>query len=305
MNNVLVIGGGSIAEKHVQNLIKLKYTVYSYTSNEKFFKHNKEIKRIKNINNIPEIYFAVIASSTNKHLKYLEILINKKIHIYCEKPIYHKKFNYKKIRDLLKKKKVYFFVGYQLLQDSKVNFVREKIKKKKILSFIAKVGHDYEVWRKNSPRKESYYNQTSLGGGVIFELIHEINLIRNLIGDIEKIKSFKSNSEHQKCELVAVSIIKTKKNILGTLYQDMLSNNLFRSLKIITIDKNYDIDFKKNTIYENEKEILFKESNSQISLLQKNLKYFIDLIENTKPNTSFYDFAVEDLKCCLKMHKTS
>ena len=51
---------------------------------------------------------------------------------------------------------------------------------------------------------------------------------------------------------------KDKNKILGTLYQDMYSKNLFRNLKIITNKFTYDIDFKKNIIFENEKKIFFK-----------------------------------------------
>lgn len=303
MSNVLVIGGGSIAEKHIFNLIKLKYVVYSLTSNKNFLKDNKDIKKIKNINKVPDILFAIIANSTYKHLKFIEILAKKKIHIYCEKPIFYKKFNYLKLKNLLKKNNIHFFVGYQLLQDTKVKYLKEKLKKQIIKSFVANVGHNYEVWRKNKPRKESYYNKTSLGGGVIFELVHEINLIRNLIGDITEIKSFKSQYGKEKCELLAVSIIKTKNKILGTLYQDMYSKNLFRNLKIITNKFTYDIDFKKNIIFENEKRIIFEDSNSQIILLEKSICEFIKLIKEKKTNLVFYDAAVNDLKTCLSMHQ--
>ncbi len=303
MRNVLVIGGGSIAEKHIFNLIKLKFDVYSITSNNNFLKENNDIKKIKNINKVPNILFAIIANSTNKHLKFIEILAKKKIHIYCEKPIFHKKFNYLKLKNLLKKNNTHFFVGYQLLQDTKVKYLKEKLKKQIIKSFVADVGHNYEVWRKNKVRKQSYYNKTSLGGGVIFELVHEINLIRNLIGDIKEIKSFKSQFRKDKCELSAVSIIKTKNKIIGTLYQDMYSKNLFRNLKIITNKFTYNIDFKKNIIFENEKKIVFKENNSQINLLEKSVCEFIKLIKTKKTNLVFYDAAVNDLKTCLNMHQ--
>ena len=303
MSNVLVIGGGSIAEKHILNLIKLKFIVYSLTSNDNFLNGNKDIKKIKSIDKVPNILFAIIANSTNRHLKYMEILARKKIHIYCEKPIFHKKFNYLKLKNLIIKNNIHFYVGYQLLLDSKVKYIKEKLKKQIIRSFIATVGHNYEVWRKNKPRKESYYNKTSSGGGVIFELVHEINLIRNLIGDIKEIKSFKSRFSQDKCELLAVSIIKTKNKILGTLYQDMLSKNLFRNLKIITNKVTYDIDFKKNIILENEKKIIFKDNNSQIKLLEKSIFEFTKLIKKKKTNLVFYDAAVNDLKDCLMMHK--
>ena len=55
----------------------------------------------------------------------------------------------------------------------------------------------------------------------------------------------------------------------------MYSKNLFRNLKIITNKFTYDIDFKKNIIFENEKKIFFKDNNSQINLLEK---VFVNLL---------------------------
>ena len=83
----------------------------------------------------------------------------------------------------------------------------------------------------------------------------------------------------------------------------MYSKNLFRNLKIITNKFTYDIDFKKNIIFENEKKIFFKDNNSQINLLEKSICEFIKLIKEKKTNLVFYDAAVNDLKTCLSMQK--
>ena len=78
MDNVLVIGSGSIAKKHIDNLYNLGFRIYVFTSNNKFKEKNDKIKKIKNLNKIPKILFAIIANSTNNHLKYIELLIKKK-----------------------------------------------------------------------------------------------------------------------------------------------------------------------------------------------------------------------------------
>ena len=49
--------------------------------------------------------FAIIANKTSDHLKVLKILVDERIHIYCEKPIFHKKFNFKKLRENIKVRK--------------------------------------------------------------------------------------------------------------------------------------------------------------------------------------------------------
>jgi len=300
--NVLVLGSGSIAQKHIKNLVYLRYKVYVYSNNINHRINNKKIKRILNFKNPPKFDFAIIANSTFKHYDSVKFLIKKKIHFYCEKPIYHKKFNYLKIRKQLKKNKIIFHSGYQLLKDSKVEYIKKKLKNLKVKSFIASVGHDFTKWRKNKIRKNSYYINTSKGGGVIFELVHEINLISNLFGKILNIKTFKTSSSNFKCEDIATSIISTEKKIIGTLYQDMYSRFFFRNLKIITDKKNYIIDFEKNIVLENKKIIKFKDSNSQMILLKKNLKEFIKKIKKNDYSLKNFDNSVLDLKNCLKMH---
>jgi predicted dehydrogenase len=302
--NVLIIGSGSIAKKHIINLKKLNYSVYISTSNKNFIKKKNDLINIKNLKSYPTFEFAIIANNTNDHFKSIDYLIKKKIHIYCEKPISNKMFNYKKIRILLKKNKIIYHSGYQLLNDSKVLFLKKKLKKLKIKSFIASVGHDFTKWRDDKLRNNSYYSNTSMGGGVIFDLVHEVNLIRFFFGNIANIKTFKKKSDLFNCEDIAVSIIKTKKNIIGTLYQDMYSRFLFRSIQIITNKKNYKIDFVKNCIFENDKIIEFRNSNKQISLLKKNLIVFIKKIKKRDYSLSNFDESIDDLKNCLKMHKT-
>ena len=51
--NVLVIGSGSIAKKHIINLKKLNYNIYISTTNSKFFKNRNNLINIKSSKNYP------------------------------------------------------------------------------------------------------------------------------------------------------------------------------------------------------------------------------------------------------------
>ena len=303
MKNVLVFGSGSIARKHIENLLVLKFNVFVYSKSGNDFIKSKKINFIKNLNNLPNIYFAIIANKTNDHLHAIKFLIKKKINIYCEKPIYFKKFEFKKIKRLIIKNKINFFMGYQLLNDTKVEYIKKKLKKYKAKSFQVSVGHNFEKWRKNGVRKDSYFSRKSMGGGVIFELIHEISLISYLFGKISKIKTIKSNAARFRCEDVAVSILQTHKKLIGTLYQDMFSNTFFRHVTIVTKNKLFKIDFKNNKVIENQKEINFKNINNQKSLLMKNIFKFLQQIKKKNISTLSYDKAINDLNICLKMHE--
>jgi predicted dehydrogenase len=303
MKKVLVIGTGSIAKKHINILNSLNYSVYVFSeTNDTFFKKNLTIFRLSNLNKLNNFEFAILANKTSDHLKILKILINQGMHIYCEKPIFYKKFNYQKIRDQIKKNKIVFHNGYQLRNDTKIRYIEQKIKKLKIKSFQVSVGHDFHQWRKAGVHMNSYFSNTKKGGGVIFELVHEINLINLLFGKINKIYTIKSNSKNYSCEDVAVSTIETENKIVGSLYQDMFSSIFFRYIKIMTNKSFFEIDMVNNLIVENTKIIKFKNINKQVDLLRKNILLFKNRIVKRDYSLKDYDSALFDLDICLKMH---
>lgn len=306
MKKVLVIGTGSIAQKHIDILNSLNYSVYVYSeTNEKFFKKNSKILRLANLNKLNNFEFTILANKTSDHLKILKILINQNMHIYCEKPIFYKKFNYQKIRDQIKKNKIIFHNGYQLRNDTKIKYIQEKLKKLKIKSFQVSVGHDFNQWRKAGIHTNSYFSDTKKGGGVIFELVHEINLINLLFGKIKKISTIKSNSKNSMCEDIAVSIIETENKIVGSLYQDMLSNIFFRYITIVTNKNFFKIDMVKNLILENDKIKKFQNMNKQTDLLKKNILLFKNRIRKRDYSLNDYDSALLDLHTCIKMHNSN
>jgi predicted dehydrogenase len=157
MKKALVIGTGSIAEKHIKNLLELNYKVSVYSESKNKIKKYTNINYLENLKNLNIFEFVILANSTNNHLKYLKILIKNKKNIYCEKPIYFKNFNISKIRKDIIKSNILVFVGYQLMVHEKIKFLQKKLNKEKIISFIFKVGHDFRKWRKKNFFKKTIF----------------------------------------------------------------------------------------------------------------------------------------------------
>lgn len=290
MNKILIIGSGSVAKKHISNLISLGYQPVMISSQriKNYFKDEKKILYIKNLKNIKkeQILFVLICNSTDNHFKYLKYFNNQQFHIYCEKPVVHKIKDLIFLRRQLKQNRHnIFFVGYQLLRNKTVIRLKKYIKNKKIVSANLYVGHNIKYWRKNI-RQQSYYLNLKKGGGVIFELIHEINLIRHLFGEINFIKTLKNKVVSKNCEDIAVSIFKTNKNILGTINQEMLNENYKRNLSILTINEQIDVDIFKGIITITKKNKVVKkiigEKYNQINMLKNNIKYFINILKKRK-----------------------
>lgn len=316
MKNVLILGSGSIANQHIENLIELKINVFILIKNHNQKKRfdnqkNSQIEFIYKISELKKInfLFAIIASATSKHLSQIKFLIKEKINIFCEKPISNNFLDIKILRKEIINKKIFFYVNYQLKQHRLIKQLIKKIKNRKINYIDVRVGHNLKYWRKKGIRKNSYFVDSKKGGGVIYELIHEINLINYIFGKIIKIKTLKKNiiKKYYKCEDQAISLFNTNKNISGILVQDMVSEDKVRYIKLFMQEDIIKLDFIKNNIYiKNKKKIKViknKFQDLQKDLIKKNIENFIKIVKNKNFNIKFFDEAVYDLKICNKMHE--
>jgi predicted dehydrogenase len=310
MTKVLILGSGSIAKKHRTIMNELGYEIFLYSeqnrykkfSNKKLIKYITTKKELLKTVKIKSFSFAIIANETYKHLRSINFCIDNNINMFCEKPINSYKFDYLKIRQKLQKKKLFFMCNYQLQNLDCIHKIKQILKKEKVVSFNMSVGHTVSKWRKDKIRNQSYFVNKKKGGGVIFELIHEINLLKFIFGDFIKINTYSEKINKKfNCEDVAVSIIKTQKKVIGSLYQDMVSPVFFRKLSIVCLKNYYEIDLINNMIINNKsKKIKFKK-NSQLNLIKKNLNKFINLTKK-KFTLKFFDESIEDFKITLRMH---
>ena len=179
---ILIIGYGSIGQKHAKILKKFKCIIKVLTSQKKIpFKIIKNKKEIIQYN--PD--YIVISNNTSKHFEYIKFLeknFEKKI-ILIEKPISNR---YKKI-DLKKNK---YLVGYNLRFHPVIQFLKNIIKNKKINFISVNVSSYLPDWRKNINYKKSNSAKKKFGGGLLLELSHELDYITWIFGKIKKIYSY-------------------------------------------------------------------------------------------------------------------
>ena len=114
-------------------------------------------------------------------------------HVLCEKPFTTKASEAKKLVNLIRNKKLYAAVSYQMRYQP----LRLKIKKilsNKILGKIlsVKLSYDYSS-RLYDVEKNTWKSDKSKGGGVINAMgSHQIDLLRWLFGEIKQIKGIKN-----------------------------------------------------------------------------------------------------------------
>ncbi len=242
--NVLVIGYGSIGQRHTQVLSKLNITVHVFSKRniDYDFKFNSLIEAMANIS----YDYIVIANKTSEHYSTVNELIelNFKGILLIEKPIFekYKTFETKSFSNI--------FVAYNLRFYPVIQELRKHISNQKILSVNAYAGQYLPQWRPNTDYRNSYSSKKSEGGGVLLDLSHEIDYLNWLLGGTEEVMAVGgkfSNLEIDTDDLYHISL-KTKKCELVQLELNYIDKVLRRYVIINTEKHTYRADLISSTL---------------------------------------------------------
>ena len=188
MNKVLIIGFGSIGERHFDILNKSNNDIRVITrrNKQRIKKINFNSSEIKNFN--PD--YIIISSPTENHfnhLKKINKIVSRKI-ILVEKPLFHKSYKNK----ITLKNRV--FVGFNMRFNPIILFLKKYFLKKnsQVLSVNSYCGSYLPNWRINVPYNKSS-SASPKGGGVLRDLSHEIDFLSWIFGNIKisNVNSFK------------------------------------------------------------------------------------------------------------------
>jgi len=244
----LIIGYGSIGRRHYQIAKKSKKFKRVYILTKQKISKPHVIKRLIEIDSINPDYI-VVCNQTTKHyktLKYLEKkLKNKKILI--EKPLFEK---FKRIK--IKKNKI--FVGYNLRFDPMIEYLRSKIKGKKIKLLSLSCDSYLPKWRNNIHYSNSSSAQKIHGGGIENDLSHEFDLIYFLTGDYKILSGTLKKLSNLKINTSDYLLMQAKNNLCKQIHLHMNIFNFFTSRKILVITDNNSIEvdlINRKVIYSN------------------------------------------------------
>ncbi len=175
---VLVIGYGSIGQRHVKNFSSLgaDVRVLSRRILEGISSYSSLEEALKVFNPT----HVVIANETSEHGPTLHTLREKTLAaVLVEKPLYA----FLPKEPLRNSNNV--FVAYNLRFHPLVNKLKDALHGKKIVSWHAYVGQNLEKWRPGRDYTKVYSASKELGGGAIRDLSHEIDMFRYFTGASE------------------------------------------------------------------------------------------------------------------------
>lgn len=250
-----IIGYGSIGKRHVNNLISLGFNriiLFRSISNDNEYSLTETNDLDQFLNS--GLDAVILANPTSLHAKYLHKILIKNINVLVEKPIISSNQEYKEIKSLLKKYKGIGMTGYNMRYHPCVSTVKNIIKEKtlgKIFSARFFVGQYLPDWRPKMDYSKSYSSRKKMGGGVLFDLVHEIDLALYLTGiptgeilsKVGKVSKLSIDSED-----MAEILYSTNDNKFISIHLDYLSKKYKRYIEIIGKNGNLYADLHDNKV---------------------------------------------------------
>lgn len=215
---VLMIGLGSIGQRHLRNLRQLygdtiEISAYRVRGLKRTFTDQMEILegvnveekyKVKSFDSLqaalkdgPDVAF--ITNITSKHLEPAMEAVKSGCHIFMEKPVSNSMAGVNAFIEEAEKNHVSVFVGYQYRYHICLLQLKKYLEQKTLGNIISVHGqmgerlrgiHTYESY------KETYMARKDMGGGVILnQMIHELDYIQWLFGTPKTVYALKGSNK--------------------------------------------------------------------------------------------------------------
>jgi predicted dehydrogenase len=299
---VLIVGLGSIANKHIKVLRTLYSPVEIFAFRSRNSKNNEDgVISIYDISEITADFdFAIISNPSSLHYSTIESLITFGFPLFVEKPVLGSTKNADHLIKLIKDHSVKTYVACNLRFHPAIEFMKTVFETRKPLEYTAYCGSYLPEWRPEQDYRKSYSASKDLGGGVHLDLIHEIDYTIYLLGQPKNVLQYlgkKSDLEINTPDVAHYVFEYESSSAFITL--NYYRTDTKRTIECVWKDDTWSVDLINNTIVNSKNEIVFKEDFQMLDTYKKQMKYFLQCIqENTEPMNNIEE-AIRIMKTYL------
>lgn len=315
---IIIIGGGSIGQRHIKNLQELGFTnIFCLKrAQNKEFENKFNVKVIVSYQDVLSLkpLAVFICNPTSLHVESLEYVVASKAHIFMEKPLIHSQEGLDLSQRILKGYSKVFFIGFMLRFHPLVREIKKIIDSKILGNVYAarfEFGSYLPFWHPYEDYKTSYASRKELGGGVLNTITHELDLIQYFFGEPKDVLAQKANFNKLQIEVEELfEGILNYNDKLITLHLDYLQKDYDRRIAILCDEGSIRWNWHEN-------QIEFKKHKEEVNKIPLNnfdvnqlyideLKAFFNNIENNKIEHSLdAEHAFNNTKLVLALHKAS
>ncbi len=232
---LLAVGLGSIGRRHTSlfskyfkeihiadiNPSRLEQAKNTFKVDKAYLDYKKAIKKEK-------YDLVLITTPPHLHLEIAREAVKKRINLFIEKPLGMSCSGWNLIYERCKKFKIVNYVAYchrHINYTKKLKYILKNKKIGSVLSANMRWGSYLPDWHPWEDYRSFYMAKKRQGGGALLDESHGIDLIRYLIGDVDRV--FAKVEKNSKLQISsddhAFLTLKVKKNILIHINFDLIS----------------------------------------------------------------------------------
>lgn len=237
----LIAGTGSIGRRHISNIQALEpeteFFLYRAEAREDDFSKDLGAKVFDDIEvALAAADYLVIANPSSLHAKLLAPAMKSNKPIYVEKPVVTDDEQLQQVRGVVTSYSASSLVGCNLRFLPAVQRLKEMLPKiGQVKKAHISCGQYLPDWRPSQDYRKSYSASKELGGGVVFDLIHEIDMSRFLLGEAESVSAKYGNKSDLEIETEDFADIRisTSKCTDIEVQLDYISKPAFRKYELV------------------------------------------------------------------------
>ena len=301
---VLILGAGSIGERHIRNLWKLGYrNLYVYRQRNLPFRDisDAEVKIILDWKEAESTgaVCAFICTPSSQHMEQVIACLRNNMHVFAEKPLSHTLERMDELKKIIKQKNKYLSVAYMMR-------FHPHLQKIKSLTQSGQFGDLHTIdthwgsylpdWHPYEDYRDTYAAKKELGGGAALTLSHDLD-VANWIANAQ-IRKYSSSFSYESdlgidADVMADFLITYENNVQAHVHLNYIEKPPKRTYSFLFTSASIDIDYFSATM---KITAAGKTSVDQITDFERNDLYikeaeaFFDTIDKVS------DYAEESLK---------
>ncbi|MFD2601221.1 Gfo/Idh/MocA family protein [Flavobacterium suzhouense] len=303
--NILIVGLGSIATKHINALKEVCGQVNIFALRSKPGSEIVEgITNIYDLDDTDTVFdFAIISNPTNLHYGFIELLADKGVDLFIEKPPVSSLENIDALIEKVDSSKSASYVACNLRFHPCLQFLKKKLSDspKRINEVNIYCGSYLPDWRPGKNFREIYSANPEMGGGVHLDLFHELDYTYWLFGKPNKTSSIKRNVSSLEIKAYDyANYLFEYDGFAANIVMNYFRRDAKRTIEILFEDETWTVDLIRNTITDNNRAIIFSDNSfGVLKTYTDQMNYFINTLKVGKEQMNTFAESVEVLKLCL------
>jgi predicted dehydrogenase len=256
----LVVGCGSIGERHIRNLMALQAVEIAACDSrrDRLIKVRQEygveetytdLKQAlsKNVNAV------LVCTPTALHVPVASAVVNNCCHVFIEKPLSHNLDGVDELIERANERNLVVMIGFNLRFHPNLQRIKKLLNEERIGKIICarvQIGQYLPDWHPREDYRKSYSAQRALGGGVILDAVHELDYIRWFLGDVKEVFCYadKLSALEIDTEDIAEIILRFETRAIAEIHMDYVQRSYSRSCQLIGDEGTIIWNFNENRV---------------------------------------------------------